>query len=202
MGKRYGIADLVAALSTVGFAVMLAIGVWFTYAVPIAGNRLLEGSVGAGDLGWFVILVSGLALLAQVLYVVRLVTARTPERVMLQLPVAFAVSLFALPVLLLRMAFPPDVTVEATVQRVPVTVTDLPTDAAPGGWLALVLVLLFVLASWRAMADERDQTPQARAQTEALLAGVQPRPAPPLAAAPASTPAPGDEPATTPGSDA
>lgn len=70
------------------------------------------------------------------------------------------------------------------------TLFELDDGIGAGGWLGLACVLAIFLGAFRSMKDEGTHTPQAKAQTERVLAiRGEPRPAPP-----ARTPRP-DEPA-------
>lgn len=185
MSDRVRTGELLAAIGAVGLSVLLAFGAWFSYEVVTPSGRFaITGAVGARHLGWFALLVTALAAIAGVLFLVRVLTSETTERPMLQAPVAYAAALFALIVDLVRMLiFTPDVTVGGG-RMLPETA--LPADIALGGWLGLAALLLLVVGTWTAMSDERKNTAASKARTEALLGGIPVRPAPPAGGTPES----------------
>lgn len=202
MSDRVRTGEILAAIGAVGLAVLLAFGVWFKYGVTLPDGRFaLTGGVGASHLGWFALAVTIFAAIAGLLALVRILTAPTTERIMLQLPVAYATALFALVVDLVRMLiFTPDVTITiadpAIAQRVGVRAIETSGSVAGGGWLGLAALFLLVIGTWIAMADDRTDAAGTRARTEAILAATPPRPAPPADGAPGTTPIPPTTPAT------
>ncbi len=183
MSDRVRTGELLAAIGAVGLSVLLAIGVWFEYSLLLPrGDSYITGSVGAGSLGWFALLVTVIAAIAGLIYLVRVLTSPTTDRPMLQAPVAYATALLALLVVAVRMLiFTPDVTVSGGALRGERT---FPTEVAPGGWLGLLCLVLLVVGTWIAMADERKNTAAAKARTEALLGSIPVRPAPPAGGTP------------------
>ncbi len=184
MSDRFRTGELLAAIGAVALTVLLVFGIWFSYDVALPdGQSMLSGSVGARHLGWFAVLFTGLAAIAGLLFLVRVVASDTTDRAVLQAPVAFAAALFALIVDLVRVfVFPPDVTIEVgrLAPSLGVPSLRLGTDLAGGGLLGLLALLFIVVGTWIAMSDERKNTPAARRQTEALLAQSPVRPAPPV----------------------
>ncbi len=194
MGDRVRVGELLAAIGTIGLALLLAFGGWFEYQTPALtapapdggpGTRYaITGAAGASSLGWFALLTAVASAAAGVVYLLRVLTAKTTERPMLQGPVAYAFSLLALIAVGLRLAFgEPKVVLKAADldpalgggQFVGLA---LPTDVALGGWLGLASIFLLVVGLWVAMSDERTESKGARARTQALLASVTPRQVP------------------------
>ncbi len=195
MGDRVRVGELLAAIGSIGLALLLAFGAWFDYESPPVTVRgagggpggeafALSGAVGSRYLGWFALLLAAAAAFAGLIYLARVLTSKTSERPMLQAPVAYAFALIALIALTLRLLFGnPTVTLKAADVDPALGAGQfvglaLPTDVALGGWLGLASVFLIVVGTWHAMADERTKSKGARARTEALLAGVTPRAAP------------------------
>lgn len=177
------IGELLAALGAVALAALLAFGAWFDYdVVSQDGQFSVTGAVGARSLGWFALLLVVLAAAAGLIYLARVLTARSTEPPMLQAPIAFVAALFALLVASVRMLlFTPNVEVEfgQAATRLGIRGAELPAEIALGGWLGLLALLLLTAGTWISMADERSDSAAARAQTEALLADIPVRPAPP-----------------------
>lgn len=180
MHDRFGIGEVLAGVGAVGLTLLLAFGDWFevttTVRFPTAVSR--TAGFGASELGWFAFGVTILAAVAGLIFLLRVVTAPTTERVMLQGPVAWTAAVFALLVVLVRMLlFMPDF--DGTVKLGSVDIVTIDTGVALGGWLGLLALLLLVIGTWLSFSDTRDNTPAAIAQTEALLAEAPVRPAPP-----------------------
>ncbi|MBO9533464.1 MAG: hypothetical protein J7513_10865 [Solirubrobacteraceae bacterium] len=187
MSDRFRIGELLAAIGAVALTVLLLFGAWFSYDVALPdGQNAVSGAVGARHLGWFAVLVTGLAAIAGLVFLFRVVTSETPDRPVLQAPVAYFAALFALIVDLVRVfIFPPgEITIRIGDLAPNLGVPDLrlDTDLAGGGILGLVALLLLVVGTWLAMSDERKGSPAAIAQTEALLSQSPVRPAPPAGA--------------------
>lgn len=189
MSDRVRTGEILAGIGAVGLAVLLCFGAWFSYDVVLPGGQYtLSGAVGAKHLGWFALLVTILAAVAGLLALVRILTATTTERVMLQMPVAFTAAFFALIVDAVRMLiFTPGLTIAPQgqlAQNVGTQPIPLDLKVAGGGWLGLLALLLLAAGTWIAMADERRDSPAAKARTEGLLAAVPVRPAPPAVGTP------------------
>jgi hypothetical protein len=194
MSDRVRTGELLAAIGAVGLAVLLAFGAWFSYGVVMpGGTESLSGSVGARHLGWFALAITAAAAIAGLILLTRVITSESPDRVMLQGPVAFVLALFALLVDFVRMLlFSPQLTIRPFVAP-PNTLplgsnveVRVPSEIALGGWLGLLALVLLVVGTWISLSDERKDTAAARARTEALLAQVPVRPAPPATGAPES----------------
>jgi hypothetical protein len=158
---------------------------WYALNGPAGGGRPSE--TGLGGLGWLVVLVVALAVLLALALVAATAAERSPTAPMALAVLTVPVGALAVLVLAARLVAEPGLGVEAPDARV---------DLRWPAWLAPLAAGLLVAGAWRAMADERTDTPEARAQTERVLrVRGTPRPAPPRRAgvsAPAD-PAPGAE---------
>lgn len=174
--------ELLAAIGAIGLALLLAVGSWFSYSVAITGTDAVTGAVGARHLGWFAVLFTFLAAIAGLLFLLRVLTAPTTERIMLQAPIAFIAAVFALLVDAVRMfVFPPEIEASGGVLAKAIEVS---ADVSAGGFLGLGCLLLIAAGSWVAMADERKGTAAAKVQTQLLLEDIPVRPAPPAGGTP------------------
>lgn len=177
MSDRVRLGELLAGIGAVGLTVLLLLADWLSFDAKVLGagvqGTLPAIGAGARDLGWFAFLVTVLAAIAGVLYLVRVLTAHTTERVMLQAPVAFAAAKFAFVVDAVRLLiFTPGDTLSPGAGLPQVQVEG---SVALGGWLGLAALLLLAVGAWISMEDERTQAAGSKAQTEALLADVEPR---------------------------
>lgn len=199
MQDRIRIGEVLSGVGAVGLTLLLIFGDWFELKVglqlPMLDPLVAGETFGADRLGWFLVFLLACAALAGLVFLFRVLTAPTTERIMLQGPVAFAVSLIALIGLLIRFIFRPELPVEAQLARRAAELleqrrgidTIFETGLTTAGWLGLLSLLLITVGSWIAIADERTDTAAAREQTERLLAEVPVRPAPPAqGAVPAS----------------
>ncbi|MFT4034794.1 MAG: hypothetical protein QM679_04365 [Patulibacter sp.] len=195
MSDRFRLGELLATIGTIGLVILLAFGAWLSYEQVLPGGEFAAtGAVGVRHIGWFALIAVALAAIAGLIFIVRVLTAATTERPMLQAPVAYASALFALLVCAVRLLiFTPDITVKTGRLARDLGVSALSVDAqvSLGGWLGLGALLLLVAGTWIAMSDERKDSPAAKARTAALLATVPVRPAPPAGGGPA-TPSTGD----------
>ena len=127
---------------------------------------LLLGRTGWGSLGWLALVPLVVTIALALALVVATVAERTPA-----LPLALGVmtvpwSLLAILAIVVRLIAQPGPNAEVTV-RWP-------------AYLGLAGALAILLGAWRALADERTNTAEARAQTErALSVRGTPRPVPP-----------------------
>jgi hypothetical protein len=196
MGDRVRIGELLAAVGTVGLAIVASLSEWFHgyvhATIGIGGTRAHgEGnlSLDAGTMGWFAFAVLVIALLAGIVYILRVLTGRGPERAMLQAPVAFAFSLFAFFVLLVRIVlFTPGIDHATQVGSMPRGATLISsttnTDISYGAWIGLACVAAMVIGTWVSMADERTGSKAAKKRTAELLADVPVRRVPHVPATP------------------
>lgn len=201
MGDRIRLGELLAGIGAIGLTVLLLVGSWFQFeggvgqfeggaGIPADGApayaAITAGSVGSRHLGWFILLLAGLAAASTLWYLVRALTAKSTERPMLMAPVAYFFALFGFIAMGLRLLLGnPEYTFDASDIDAPagtVLVPDLaiPLDVAPGGWLGLFAIYVIVVGVWLSMSDERTDSAGARARTRALLAGVVTRPAAPV----------------------
>lgn len=182
MQDRIRIGELLAGVGAIGLTLLLIFGQWFaveaTTRGPVAGATFLE-TAGSDRMGWLLLILMAAAALAGLIFLFRVLTARTTARVMAQGPVAFAVGSLALLVGLIRLlVFSPEL--PSLIQAAETLgVLEIDTGLTTAGYLGLLCLALIPIGSWIAIADERDDTPAARAQTQALLADVPVRPAPP-----------------------
>lgn len=187
MGDRIRLGELLAAIGAIGLAILLGFGAWYSYdsqnlVVPANAETFrptaeyaISGAVGAAHLGWFALLIVALAAVAGIIFFSRVITlGASPERAVLQAPIAFVASVIAFWVLLVRLVFGrPEVTLDGgQANIVGVDQLPIPTDVALGGWLGLVSVALLAIGTWISMHDDRATSAGAKARTEALLADV------------------------------
>lgn len=182
MQDRIGIGEVLAGAGAIGLTLLLIFGKWFslttTLRFPVDAAR--EATFGAGELGWFAFALAAVAALSGLLFLFRVLTAPTTERIMLQGPVAYVLSLLALIVVAARiLLFMPDL--EGSVSFGSVELMTVETGLTTAAWLGLLSLLLLVIGTWLSISDTRSDTPAARAQTAALLARTPIRPAPPHA---------------------
>lgn len=189
MGDRVRVGEVLAAIGAIGLAFLLAFGAWYDYeSQPVrAGGDLyvLSGAVGSRYLGWFALLTAAASAASGLVFLARVITSRTTERPMLQAPVAYAFSAFALLVVGLRLILgDPKVTLQASslasdLRDSGLESLPLETSVALGGWLGLAAIWLIVVGLWIAMSDDRVHAKGPKARTAALLSTVTTRPAPP-----------------------
>ncbi len=190
MGDRVRIGELLAAIGTIGLAVTLGLLDWFEGTLvakdgtPLGSQQLSPVGFDAGILGWFAFAILVVAIVAGLVFVLRVLTGRGPERAMLQAPVAFAFAKIAVLTLLVRLfLFQPGVSVDALsgnklflaeeVRRYSADVS-----LAAGAYLGLLFVVLLALGTWLSMQDERTGSAASKAHTAALLKDVPIRPVP------------------------
>ena len=191
MGDRIRLGELLAAIGAIGLAILLGFGAWYTYdsagvsapakAETVPAQFAVSGAVGASYLGWFALLIVALAGIAGVIFFARVITlGASPERAVLQAPIAFVASFFAFFVLLVRLLVgQPEVTLSGDQARlVGIADVPLPTEVALGGWLGLLCVALLMVGTWISMHDDRTASPAAKRQTERLLRDVPARAVP------------------------
>ncbi len=182
MQDRIRIGELLAGVGAIGLTLLLIFGQWF--GIEVTGRGAVEGvslsqTAGSDRMGWLLLVLFAASALAGLIFLFRVLTAPTTARVMAQGPVAFAVGSLALIVGLIRLLlFTPDVPWTITAAET-LGVLEFDTGLTTAGYLGLLCLALIPIGSWIAIADERDDTPAARAQTLALLADVPVRPAPP-----------------------
>lgn len=124
-------------------------------------------ALAAGGPSWLVIVPLAAAALAALALVLTTLAERTPA-----LPLAVGV-----------------VTVPIGLLAVMAALVEAIAEGGWEGWLGLVGALAILLGAWRALADERTDTPEAIAQTErALSVRGAPRPVPPLDSEPHDRP--------------
>lgn len=206
MGDRVRIGELLAAIGTIGLALTVGLLDWFDGSLTASGagaSSIPEQSVGldAGTLGWFALLILAATFIAGLVYLLRVLTATSPERPMLQAPIAYAFSGFAFLVLLVRLfVFQPGTSIDEVSGDYTLTAAQL-TQVTPdvslaiGAWLGLASVFLLVIGTWYSMADERTGSAAAKRHTADLLKDVPVRPVP-------HVPAPAESEATVVADDA
>lgn len=198
MKDRFRLGEQLTAIAAVVLLVLLPVGTWFAIGGPepdrgLPGGVYVSGAAGATHLGWFAFGVVCLAELAALLFLLRVITAKTTERVMLQAPFTFVIGLFATIVLAVRMlVFTPgfDETFSVAGPEHFSTV-HFGATITQGGWLGLLAVAAIPLGAWISMADERLGTEDSYLRTKALVADVPVRRVPGADGVPA-TPDPSD----------
>lgn len=182
MGDRVRLGEVLVAAGSIVLAVLLVIGAWFEVAEATVKNTrgnaaafVAAGTTGATELGWFALLLAGAGAASALWYIVRVLTAKTTERPMLQAPIAYAWGALAFIALFVRLVIAvPDYEFELAGETlaVPMTVTS-------GGWIGLAAGWMIVVGLWIAMSDDRVAAKGPKARTAALLASITTRPAPP-----------------------
>jgi len=176
--SRLRSGEIVAGLGAVALIVALFLD-WFEQPLPVF-RRIDPGDAvdavgisppwvdsGWGSLGWLALVPIVVAVLCGLALVLATLAERTPV-----LPLAIGVmtvpwALLAILAILVRLMFQPG--------------DDAHVDVRWATYLGLAGALAILLGAWRALADERTDTPEAIAQTErALSVRGAPRPAPPL----------------------
>ena len=192
MGDRIRFGEILAAIGSVGLAVLLAIGTWYEFdssrVAPKANagdsfaptaEFVVSGGAGSSHLGWFVLVLAIAAAASSLWFLFRSATSRTTERPLLQGPVAYTFTLLALFAVGLRLLLgDPTYGLDGSDLEPGIGQIELPLDVAPGGWVGLFLIYLLLVGLWVSMSDERTDSRGARERTARLLAGVTPRPAP------------------------
>jgi len=169
------------ALSGAVALVVLLLLPWFAYDGPPTGTAPTE--TGIGGLGWAIVAVVLLAVLAVLAFVAATAAEHSPEAPIALNVVAVALGLVAVLVLAARLVIEPGLGVGAS---------DAQVGLRLPAWLGLAAAVAMVVGAWRAMADERTDTAQAREQTMRVLrVRGAPRPAPPAHSG-AAAGAPGD----------
>ncbi|MBJ7472169.1 MAG: hypothetical protein JHD16_12760 [Solirubrobacteraceae bacterium] len=196
MGDRVRVGEVLAAIGSIGLALLLAFGAWFDYESPPVRTSgpgessvfVLSGAVGARALGWFAVLIAAAAAAAGLVYLFRVLTSKTTQRPMLQAPVAFAFGLLAFFALVFRLVVnSPTVTLKAgdldpALEAGQFVGLALATDVTFVGWLGLMSATAIMVGTWHAMADDRTTSKAARQRTRDLLDAIPVRPAPPVLA--------------------
>lgn len=182
MGDRVRIGELLAGVGAIGLALLLGLADWF-YAKGSISVFSYSVTAGAGRLGWFAWLLVLASAVAGLILIVRVLTAPTTERPMLQAAIVYAISLFTLIVVVIRvLLFLPDIsTAQARAQLIGI---DLDVGLTTAGWLGILALTLLMVGSWITLNDERDKSAAARARAAALLAEMTVRPAPPATGTP------------------
>ncbi|MEN0013584.1 MAG: hypothetical protein AAGC46_09470 [Solirubrobacteraceae bacterium] len=183
LGDRIRLGEQLVVVGVIALIVLLPFGSWFELGAPnpdrgLPGGVYVAGTAGAWHLGWFAFAVACLAGLAALVYVVRMFTARSAERVMLQAPVVFAFGLFATLVVLVRMVLLTPGFDETFPIAGPERLSTVHFDGlvTAGGWLGLIALAMIPVGAWIAMYDERTDSLGAVARTAALLRDVEARP--------------------------
>ncbi|MDO9356536.1 MAG: hypothetical protein Q7T55_22755 [Solirubrobacteraceae bacterium] len=199
MGDRIRIGELLAAIGTIVLIVSLVALDWFEGKLGFPSNvALLPGDAGAitpvgldaGALGWFAFATLIVTILSSIVFFLRALTARGPERPMLQGPIAYTIAGFTFLVILVRvLIFQPGSSPDALsgdvllpAELVKVATVDISVEL--GGYLGLLAVFLIVIGLWIALGDERTGSAAAKAHTAALLAASPVRPVPVAVSAP------------------
>jgi len=160
--------EWLALTGAVALVVLLGLP-WFAYEGPPTGAAPTE--TGIGGLGWAVVAVLLLAVLAVLAFVAATAAERSPEAPIALNVVAVALGLVAVLVLAARLVIEPGLGVGAS---------DAQVALRPAAWLGLAAAATMLVGAWRAMADERTDTAEAREQTARVLrVRGAPRPAPP-----------------------
>ncbi len=209
MSDRFRAGEILAGIGAVLLTVLLVFGHWvgatlsfdhpekvFGGSPSAAPNFSIHVTGGVRNLGWFPVVMLVIAAVAGLLFLYRVATAKNTERPMLQGPVAFTFALLALIVLLIAaLLFNP--TLNAQLSPLEQSALNLGHLKLSGGltttgWIGALSLLLIVVGSWIAFADERTGTAAAKARTAALLENVVPRPAPPATGTASATPDPAE----------
>ncbi len=167
--SRLRSGEALALLSAIALAVLLAFD-WFFLST--ADARVGAHESGIRSLGWFAVLLLGLAILSALTLAFVTVTQRATA-----MPVTFGVltTLFgflAVVTILVRMVFQPGLGFD--------DVGNADVEIELAAVLGLVAALGITAGAWKTMADERTHTGESQEQTEEVLrVRGAPRPAPP-----------------------
>jgi phosphatidylglycerophosphate synthase len=165
---RLRLGEWVALAGAVALLVLLALP-WYAYDGPATGGE--PAQTGLGGLGWALVALVLLAVLTALAFVAATAAERSPMGPIALNVVAVALGVIALLALLVRLVVEPGLGVAAP---------DGDVGLRAPAWLAPLAALAMLLGAWRALADERTDTAEAREQTERVLRvrGAA-RPAPP-----------------------
>jgi cytochrome bd-type quinol oxidase subunit 2 len=161
-------ADRLALLAALGLAILLGFD-WFFLSTPDA--RIGAHESGIRSLGWFAELIVVGAIVATFAMAYATATQEAPAWPIVLTVVSVLLSILAVLVIAVRLVAQPGLGVEASNADVEVELPAL---------LGLITAIGMAVGACRSMADERTDTEEARAQTEAVLrVRGAPRPAPP-----------------------
>ncbi len=165
---RLRVGEWLALAGALALLVLLLLP-WYAYEGPATGREPAE--TGLGGLGWVLAALVLLAVLTTLAFVAATAAEHSPSGPIALNVVAVAIGTLALLALLVRLVVEPGLGVEAP---------DGDVGLRAAAWLAPLATLVMLAGAWRAMADERTDTAQAREQTERVLRvrGAA-RPAPP-----------------------
>jgi hypothetical protein len=161
-------ADRLAVLSALALAILLGFD-WFFLSTPDA--RIGAHESGIRSLGWFAELIVLGAIVATFAMAYATATQEAPAWPIVLSVVSVLFSVLSVLVIAVRLVAQPGLGVEASNADVEIELPAL---------LGLIAAIGMAVGACRAMADERTDTEEARAQTEAVLrVRGTPRPPPP-----------------------
>lgn len=187
MGDRVRIGELLTGVGTIGLAIALGLLHWFQPAFGVSDQAGAAGLppyptdlkvLDAGELGWFAFLVLIAAVVAGIVYLLRVLTGRGPERAMLQAPVAYVFSGFAFLVLVWRLLLfqpgpsPDSISGNVLLSQAQIDAAHVDVSLTTGAYLGLLFSFLMVIGTWFSMYDERTGSAAAKRRTAELLADV------------------------------